>query len=194
MDTNDNKNQIINDDITIDTDSDIDDSVVAEEVAHDMVKKLKEKLAIAIKEKQEYLNNWQRDKAEFMNARKRDQEAQKELARFSNESLISELLPVLDSFHIAMNNKEAWEKVDKNWRVGVEYIANQLKKVLEDFGLKELNPIGKTFDPMRDEAVEHTEVNDEKQNNIIISVVQNGYELHGKILKAPKVKVGEFKR
>lgn len=175
-------------DITIERDENIDDSVVIEENALDTVKVLKEKLKKATEEKQEYLNGWQKDKAEFINARKRDQESQKDFARFSNENLISELIPVLDSFNMAMGNKEVWEKADKNWRVGVEYIANQLKKTLEDFGLKEIDPIGKTFDPMRDEAIE-----DGKESDVVTTVVQKGYELNGKVLKAPKVKIGEKK-
>lgn len=175
-----------NEDIKIEKDENIDDSVIAEEVSLETIKILKEKLKKANEEKQAHLDGWMRDKAEFINARKRDEEAQKDFTRFSNESLISELIPVLDSFNMAMNNKESWEKADKNWRIGVEYIYNQLKKVLEEFGLKEIDPIGKQFDPMRDEAIEH-----EKDGNVIISVVQKGYELHGKVLKAPKVKVGE---
>jgi molecular chaperone GrpE len=175
-------------DIKIEADENLDDSVVAEENAIDTIKSLKEKLKKAIAEKQEYLNGWQKDKAEFLNARKRDQEAQKDFARFSNENLISELIPVLDSFSMAIGNKETWEKVDKNWRVGVEYISNQLIKILGDFGLKEIDPIGKKFDPMRDEAIE-----DGKETDIVTTVVQKGYELNGKVIKAPKVKIGEKK-
>ncbi len=165
-----------------------------EESGQETIKNLREKLKTALTEKQEYLNNWQRDKAEFINVRKRDQQAQKDFARFFNENLIVELIPVLDSFNMAIGNKQVWEKADKNWRVGVEYIANQLKKVLEDFGLKEIDPIGTLFDPMRDEAIEHEQVDDEKKNHIITYVIQKGYELNGKVLKAPKVKVGEFKK
>jgi molecular chaperone GrpE len=173
-------------DVTIEQDETLDDSVIAEENAVDSINNLKDKLKKAIEEKQEYLNNWQRDKAEFINIRKRDQEAKKDFARFSNENIISELIPVLDSFSMAMGNKEAWEKADKNWRIGVEYIANQLKKILEDFGLKEIDLMGKQFDPMRDEAIE-----DGKNSDIVTTVVQKGYELNGKVLKAPKVKIGE---
>lgn len=173
-------------DIKIEKDENIDDSVIVEENAQDAIKNLKEKLKQALAEKQEYLTGWQKDKAEFVNARRRDQESQKDFARFSNENLISELIPVLDSFDMAMGNKETWEKADKNWRIGVEYIANQLKRVLSDFGLKVIDPIGKPFDPMRDEAIE-----DGKLNDIVTTVVQKGYELNGKVLKAPKVKIGE---
>lgn len=149
---------------------------------------IEEQLKKALEEKQEYLSGWQKDKAEFINARKRDEQSQKEFIKYANETLISELFPVLDSFNMAMGNKEVWEKVDKNWRMGVEYIAAQLKKVLEDHGLTEIDPIGQKFDPMRDEAIE-----DGKESDIVTTVIQKGYSLNGKIVKAPKVKVGERK-
>ncbi len=152
------------------------------------IKKLREKLKKALEEKQEYLTGWQKDKADFINAKKRDEQDKKDFVRFANENLIAELFPVLDSFNMAMGNKEVWEKVDKNWRMGVEYIANQLKKVLEEHGLKEIDPIGQKFDPMRDEAIE-----DGKDSDVITTVIAKGYELNGKIVKAPKVKVGEKK-
>ena len=110
------------DSIVSDDTSDLDDSVVAEENAAAMIKKLREKLKKAESEKQEYLTGWQRDKAEFINARKRDQEDKQSFIKFANENLVSELIPVMESFDMAMGNKEAWETVDKNWRIGVEYI------------------------------------------------------------------------
>lgn len=152
------------------------------------IKKLREKLKAALEEKQEYLTGWQKAKAEFINARKRDEEDKKDFVRFANENLLAELFPVLDSFNMAMGNKETWEKVDKNWRMGVEYIANQLKKILEEHGLKEIDPIGQKFDPLRDEAIE-----DGKESDIITTVISKGYSLNGKVVKAPKVKVGEKK-
>src|SRR5207244_2477593 len=105
----------------------LDDSVVAEENAAEAIKKLRERLKKAEAEKQEYLTGWQRAKADLVNARKRDEEDLKEFVRFANERLIEGLIPVLESFDMAMGNKEAWEKADKNWRVGVEYIANSCR-------------------------------------------------------------------
>ncbi len=172
---------------------DLDDSVVAEESAAETIKKLREKLKIALAEKQEYLTGWQKDKAEFLNSRKRDKEERKNFIKFSNENLIAEILPVLQSFNMAFANIENWEKIDKNWRVGVEHIANQLKGVLESNGLRELDPVGEKFDPMRDEALEYVPVTDEKQDHQIITVVQKGYTLNDKNIIAPKVKVGEYK-
>jgi molecular chaperone GrpE len=180
-------------DMVRDVTTDADESVVAEEAASDTIKKLREILKKVEAEKTEYLTGWQRTKADMINARKRDEEASRELAKFANERLIVELIPVLESFDMAMGNKEAWEKADKNWRIGVEYIAQQLKKVLEDNGLVEIDPTGQPFDIMTHEAVTHDPVTDKAQDGKVLAVVSKGYSLNGKIIKPPKVKVGEFK-
>ncbi len=173
---------------------DLDDSVVAEENAAEAIKKLREKLKKAEAERLEYLTGWQRAKADAINARKRDESERMEFMKFANERLVDELIPVLGSFEMAMNNKEAWEKVDKNWRIGVEYIYSQLKKVLIDNGVKELDPSGQKFNHNDHEAASYEPVIDEKQDQAIIQVLQKGYSLNGKVLKVPKVKVGEWKR
>lgn len=172
----------------------LDDSVIAEENAIQAVKVLKEKLKKAEQEKQEYLVGWQRAKADLINARKRDEADRLEFVKYANERLVEGLIPVLESFDMAIGNKESWEKVDKNWRVGVEYIYSQLKKVLNESGLEEVDPLGKAFDVNRDEASEYVPVTEEKDNHKIIAVVQKGYTLNGRVLRPPKVKVGEWKR
>lgn len=174
--------------------ADLDDSVVAEEAQTETIKKLREKLKMALAEKQEYLTNWQKDKADFVNARKRDEASNREFIKFASEGLVNDLIPVLDSFNMAFANKEAWEKVDKNWRMGVEYIANQLKNVLENSGVKEINPVGEKFDPMRDEAISFEPTEESNKDQVIVNVIQKGYSLNGKVLKAPRVIVGEFKK
>jgi len=177
----------------IDDSDTLDDSVVAEESMIETIKKLREKIKKIETEKQEYLTGWQRAKADMVNARKRDDEERKDFIKFANERLIEDLIPVLGSFDMAMGNKEAWEKADKNWRTGVEYIYSQLTKALIDNGLKEINPINEKFDHAHHEATSYESVSDEKLDHMIIQVVQKGYSLNGKVLKAPIVKVGEFR-
>jgi len=159
----------------------------------DVLKNLREKLKKALEEKQDYLDKWQRAQAEFINARKRDQDAKQEFLKFAKEDVLSELVPVLESFEMAQSNKESWEKVDQNWRKGVEYIHSQLVKVLENHGLSIIDSTGQTFDPTRDEAISYEPVNDPKLDHTVVEVIQKGYGLGGKILKAPRVKVGEHK-
>ena len=182
-------------DTVVENDADtLDDSVIAEENALEAVKKLKEKLKNSEKERMEYLTGWQRAKADLVNARKRDEADRQEFMKFANERLIDGLLPVLESFDMAIGNKEAWEKVDKNWRVGVEYIYTQLKKVLADSGLVEINPLGEKFDINRDEATEYVPVETEADDHKVVAVLQKGYTLNGRPMRPPKVKVGEWKK
>ena len=141
----------------------------------------------------EYLNGWQRDKADFINLRKKDEEAKKQVVAYAKEDLINELIPVLDSFESAMKNKEAWAKVDSNWRVGVEYIASQLNQTLENNGLKKVYPLGVAFDHTRDEAIEMVPTEDESQDGVVLEVVQTGYMFGDRLVRPPKVRVGEFK-
>jgi molecular chaperone GrpE len=144
-------------------------------------------------ERDEYLNGWQRAKADFANAKKQHETALKEYRTMANEGLIEEILPVLQSFEMAFGNKEAWEKVDKNWRAGVEYIYTQLKTVVEQNGLEAVSPLGLIFDPMLHEAVRFEVIDDASKANTISAVIEKGYKLGGKLIKPAKVVVFEVK-
>lgn len=172
------------------------DENVDEEGNHNpgqLIKRLRQRIKELEEKNQEYLTGWQKERADGINLRKRLEEEKREFAKFAKEDIATELMQVLDSFESAFKNKEAWEKVDKNWRQGVEYIHTQLINVLSNHGISVINPLGEKFDPQRDEAVENAAVEDEKDDGKIIEVVSIGYKLHDKIIRAPKVKVGEYK-
>ena len=100
------------------------------------IKKLQEQIKELQKEKQEYLDGWQRARADYANLQKTTDEDKKRVRRLVEEDFIYKLIPIVDSFLMAMNNKEAWEKVDTAWRTGVEYIYGQLMTTLESHDLK----------------------------------------------------------
>ena len=172
-------------------DENIDEDGNHQEAA--LLKKLREKLKKAEEKAQEYLTGWQKERAEGINLRKRLEEEKKEFAKYAKEDIATELMAVLDSFEAAFKNKATWEKVDKNWRQGVEYIHTQLINVLGNHGISVINPLGEKFDPQQDEAVEMIPVEDKKDDGKIVEVISVGYKLRDKIIRAPKVKVGEFK-
>lgn len=152
---------------------------------------LKTKLKEAEEKAASYLDSWQRDKADFINIRKRDEQAQKEFIKFANEKLILEIIPVLDSFDMALLNKEALKNVPNEWLKGVEYIHSQLISVLENNGVKRIYPLHEKFDPTRDEAMTTVKVENEKDEDKVMEIIQTGYEYNGKIIRTVKVKVGE---
>jgi len=177
-------------DITLEPENDAD---MAKDPA-EAIKKLKEEIKTLRSERDEYLAGWQRAKADFINARKDEEKARAAFVKFANEGLLAEMIPIMESFERATGNKEVWEKADKNWRSGIEHIFSLFKKTLADSGLKEISPaIDTVFDATRDEVVSHEKVEKAEQNNKIISVVEKGYEINGKIIKPAKVKVGEYK-
>ena len=155
------------------------------------IRKLQEKLKQLEKEKQEYLDGWQRAKADFVNYKKREEEGKDEFTKFAREAIISELLPVLESFDMAFSNKEAWQKVDPSWRVGVEYIHTQLATILKDNGLSEIDPSGTQFNPNEHTAIDSVKTSDPTLDHKVALVVQKGYRLSGKMLRSPKVRVYE---
>lgn len=170
------------------------DDVVFEEEGEGLlpaqkIKKLQEELKKCQKEKEEYLAGWQRAKADFVNARKEEERSRLDLMKFANKDLIMEILSVADSFDMAFVNKEAWEKVDQNWRTGVEYIYGQLIGILEQNGIKQLNPIGEMFDPNIHTSVESIPTEKPEDDHKIVAVIQKGYMMHGSLVRSPKVKV-----
>ncbi|MEK7087795.1 MAG: nucleotide exchange factor GrpE [Patescibacteria group bacterium] len=169
--------------------SDLDDSVVAEESAAEAIRKLREKLNVCQSERREYLEGWQRAKADYVNTRREEEAARARFLKFSREDAIKDILPALDSFHSAFGDKAAWEKVDLNWRMGVQYIYSQLLAALLKSGVTFVDPKpGDTFDEGRHESVATVPGG---ATGTIAEVVQKGYSLHGKILQPAKVKIFE---
>ncbi|KKW10837.1 MAG: Protein GrpE [Parcubacteria group bacterium GW2011_GWA2_49_9] len=184
------KNEAENEDITFETELDSDNAKDPVE----MIKTLKEKLKISQKERQEYLEGWQRTKADFVNAKKHEEEERGEFVKFSKRELIKELLPTLDSFHTAFGNKEAWEKVDLNWRMGVQYIYSQLLGALEKHGITLIDPkVGEPFDPAKHASISTVPTANKAEDHTVQAVVQKGYALHGKILEPARVKIYEYR-
>src|SRR3990167_3048334 len=150
-----------------------------------VIKKLRERLKGTEAKAQEYLTGGKKERADLVNLRKRDEEEKREFAKFAKEDITTELISVLDSFDSAFKNKEAWEKVDKNWRQGVEYIHSQLINILGNHGVSVISPLGEKFDPQRDEAIETVLTEKEDGDHKIVEVVSVGYKLGDRIIRAP---------
>jgi molecular chaperone GrpE len=116
------------------------------------------------------------------------------IENFATKRFIEDLLPVLDSYDMAQGNKEAWEKVDQNWRMGIEYIFAQLRTVLEGEGVTQFGKVGDVFDPHLHESLEQVQVENEADNDKILKILQNGYKMNDSILRPARVHTGHFER
>ena len=91
---------------------------------------------------------------------------------------------------MAMANKEAWEALPKDWRLGVEHINRELVSALSEHGLSEINPeIATMFDPKLQTTVSSVHTDDKNLDHSIASVVQRGYAVNGKVLKPARVNI-----
>lgn len=149
------------------------------------LKKLRDELVAAKKERDEYLDGWQRCKADTVNAKKEAQEALARARAFGKESFVEELIPSLDSFDMAMQ-AEAWGTVDPVWRSGVESIHAQLISVLESHGISAFGKVGEVFDTTIHEAVQETE----GDSGHVVRVIRRGYRAGNRILRPAQVVVG----
>ncbi len=157
------------------------------------LQKLKSELKTCQKEKTEYLNGWQKERADFANYKKAEDDRRVMFSEAMRERILTRFLSVLDSFNMAFANKEAWEKVDENWRKGVEYIYGQMNKVFEEYGVKPVGEVGETFDPNIHQPVEMI-ATDKKENDHKVSIViQKGYKLGDRVMRPARVNVYEYK-
>jgi molecular chaperone GrpE len=175
------------------TDTDLSD---LEENSTQKIKSLQAKLKEVQEERQKYHEDLQRAKAEFLNAKKRIEDerlADRERAIVSH---IEKLLPLCDSFTMAMSNKTAWESVDQVWRSGIEGIFTQLQSLLSGYNVIAVAPIGLLFDPQQHDALGNVPVENKEDNGKIVSVIQNGYvrSINGQeyLIRPARVTVGEY--
>jgi molecular chaperone GrpE len=185
-------------DVTNDEDMKIDDIELEdlEEKGADKIKKLKAQIKEGEEERRKLQDDLQRTKAEFLNARKRiDEERANDKIRHKKKH-VEELLPLCDSFNMAMSNKEAWEKADEAWRKGVEGISSQLDRIVASYGVTAVNPEGDAFDPNIHEAVGTTPTDLKEMDHKVVSVLQPGYVItegdRTEIVRPARVIIGEY--
>lgn len=157
------------------------------------LKKLRNDLKQARKEKEEYLVGWQKERADFANYKKQEEDRKAMFSESMRERILSRFLTVMDSFNMAFSNREAWEKVDASWRTGIEYIYSQMNTVFEEYGVKEIGKLGEVFDPNLHESLEMVETNKKEENHTIAQVIQKGYKIGDRVLRPARVNVFEFK-
>jgi molecular chaperone GrpE len=157
------------------------------------LKKLRLDLKVAKKEKEEYLTGWQKERADFANYKKSEDDRKANYSESLREHILTRFLTVADSFNMAFANKEAWEKVDPNWRKGVEYIYSQMNSVFEEYGVKEIGKEGEPFDPNIHESIDTIETDDKNIDHTIAKVIQQGYKMGDRVMRPARVNVFEFK-
>lgn len=135
----------------------------------------------------EYLDGWQRAKAEFANYRKR-QERERELARFETVGRVAKrYLPIVDDLERALKDRPT-EGEGIAWAEGIELIYRKLITILEAEGITPIEAEGEMFDPNLHEAVMQSE-SDEHESGQVIEVLQTGYKMGDRVLRPATVRI-----
>ena len=141
-------------------------------------------MGAALAEAERLREDWLRAKAETENVRRRGEDDVARAHRFGVEGFAGALLAVKDSLDAALvvenSSLEAFQQ-------GVELTARQLDNVFEKFDIRPIAPQGEKFDPHFHQAI--SQVPSDQEPNTVVSVLQKGYLLHGRVLRPALVTV-----
>ena len=156
------------------------------------IKELEEKLEKANADLEHWKNEYYRAYADTQNLRKSLEKEHSDVIKYRAMGFIEDLLPVLDSFHMALANEPTSQEL-KNYLVGFQFVYRNLVNVLENEGVKEISPnIGDKFSDKTMNGVDITV--QEGEENLVTKVYAKGYELHGRLIRPAQVSVSKNKK
>ena len=153
------------------------------------MEKIKKELEDTNKKAEEYLNNWKRIQADYVNRERSMEKERENWIKFSNLNLVLELLPIFDHFNQALGHVPEGD-IKSEWVKGIIQIKGQIEKLLKGFGVEKIKTIGEKFNPKWHEVVSK-EMAEDKEKDIIIKELQAGYKMHESVIKPAKVIISE---
>ncbi len=139
------------------------------------------------KKTEEYLNNWKRSAADFINYKKDEMERMANLMQYSKTDIIEKVLPIFDSIYLAQKCLKPDVKQDGIAK-GIEQTIKQIQEFLKKEGIEEIVVVGQKFDPNTMEIVEEIEGG---ESGTVAEELQRGYMMGEKVLRPSKVKVSK---
>jgi len=157
----------------------------AEETSDNCVDKVKKLEA----ELEEWKNSYTRKLAEFQNFTKRKENEVAEMRKYASEGIIVKLLDNIDNLERAVDASKESQNFDSLIE-GVNMILNNLKNLLTEEGVEEIEAAGKEYDPYEHKAM-ITENKEELDDNVVVQVFQKGYKMKGKVVRPAMVTVNK---
>lgn len=151
------------------------------------IENLKETIVRLQGEADTNLDGWQRSRAEFDNYRRRTQQQLANSKEQGAMDAFAKILPVIDDFERAFANVPA-DLSDNPWISGTSLVLKNIQKVLDEFNIEVIDPVGEEFDPNIHEAI-GMEDNSEYDSGIVSTTLQKGYKNGDKILRPALVRV-----
>ena len=149
------------------------------------LKKLKLELERVKAERQEYLNGWQRSKADAINDRKEYLAQAERAGTRARDALVEQLIPALDSFDLAAGS-EQWATIDDGFRTGMEHVRNIIVEALASAGVDRYGKVGETFSPHMHEAIEERD-DMAGESGTVARILRYGYKSGERIIRPAQV-------
>ena len=162
------------------------------EACGDQLNEIQAELETAKQEAKETYDRFLRVSAEFENYKKRSAREMDDLRKYANQSLIVEMLAVVDNLERALNSSNGNSSNDKCMADGVNLTLKEILKVFEKFNVKPIESIGQLFDPNFHQAMMQEETDDYPENTVITEL-QKGYMIHDRLLRPSMVVVAASK-
>ena len=174
-------------DVGVEAEDEIQEIEAEQEAAVDELAALHQELEEARASSAEYLDGWQRARAELANARKRYQREQEQSYGNARADVLARLLPIADDF------ERAFETLPDNlssltWIEGIALVHRKLQSLLEQAGVVPVEAVGQEFDPFLHEAVTHEPSSDVPAGHVIAEL-QKGYRMGDRVLRPSMVRV-----
>jgi molecular chaperone GrpE len=138
---------------------------------------------------EEYLDGWQRARAEFANYKKRVQKEREETRSYIAADILAKYLSVVDDLERALSDQPK-DDASKAWAEGIGMIYRKLKNILEAEGVEEIVAKGESFDPTYHEAISFEESEDHDEGDIV-DVIQPGYKIGERVIRPAVVRVAK---
>lgn len=152
-----------------------------------VIESYKEEVAKLETENEALNNQILRAKADYENLRRRTNDEKIAARKYRAQELIENILPVLDNFERALDTSIDNDET-KALQQGMEMVYRQLVDALQKEGVEEIQAVGESFDPNVHQAVMQ-EASDDYESNVVIDVLQKGYQLNGRVVRPAMVKV-----
>lgn len=162
---------------------------VAEEIEVDEIESLKEEILSLQQQSGEYLDGWQRERAEFANYKKRTDRERQQLQHNISGNIIRKYLDIVDDLERALQNRPTDDE-GAAWAEGIELVYRKFLTALEAEGVVPMEVANQQFDPNLHEAISQ-EPNDEYESGQVIEVVRSGYMIGERVLRPASVRVAQ---
>ena len=127
--------------------------------------------------------------ADLVNYRKRKDEETANTLKYANADIIKDMLNTVDNFERALKNKDVSEEI-KKYLSGFEMIYTNMKAILSNYGVTEINRVGEVFDPNLEQAL-MTECVEDKDDDVVLEVLLKGYKLKDRVIRPASVKINQ---